>query len=150
MAEYLFSNMIEKEGLSSLFLINSAATSSEEIWGDRGNPVHPGTRRILNRLGISCDEKRAVQIKKEDYKKYDYIICMDNANVKNVERICGRDTENKIHLLLEYTDENRDVADPWYTGDFEKTYKDIKSGLEGFYKNETLQTRIMKEQIYKL
>ncbi len=132
MAEFLLKDMVAKKGIADQFYIQSAATSTEEIWGEVGNPVHPGTRNILERLGISCTGKRAVQIKKQDYLNYDYIICMDSMNVRNVERICGKDKEHKIYKLLDFTDSSRDVADPWYTGNFEVTYRDIISGLEGF------------------
>ncbi|MCM1178642.1 MAG: low molecular weight phosphotyrosine protein phosphatase [Clostridium sp.] len=132
MAEFLLKDMVTKQGISDRFDIRSAATSTEEIWGQEGNPVHPGTRKILENLGISCAGKRAVQVTKADYKKYDYLICMDSMNIRNTERICGKDTEHKIYRLLDFTDEKRDVADPWYTGDFEVTYRDIVTGLEEF------------------
>lgn len=132
MAEFLLKDIVKKRGIAEQFYIQSAATSTEEIWGKEGNPVHPGTRKILERLGISCAGKRAVQVTKADYKKYDYLICMDSMNIRNTERICGKDTEHKIYRLLDFTDEIRDVADPWYTGNFDKTYADILKGLEGF------------------
>lgn len=132
MAEFLFKDMIQKRGLQDDFLINSAATSTEEIRMGKGNPVHRGTKQILNRLGITCEEKRAVQITKADYKIYDYIICMDQNNLNEIVRICGADIENKVYRLLDFTQEKRDVKDPWYTGNFEKTYQDILLGLEGF------------------
>ena len=90
------------------------------------------TRKQLQKHGISCEGKRAVQVKKSDYKEYDYLICMDNMNLRNLARICGPDKDNKVYRLLDFTDEKRDVADPWYTGNFEKTYEDIMLGLEGF------------------
>ena len=132
MAEFLLKDIVAKQGLSDQFYIGSAATSTEEIWGKEGNPVHYGTRKILEELGISCAGKRAVQVTKADYKKYDYLICMDSMNVRNTERICGSDMEHKIYRLLDFTDEKRDVADPWYTGNFDVTYRDIMNGLEAF------------------
>lgn len=127
MAEFIFKDMVEKSGISDKFYVASAATSYEEI----GNPVHRGTAKILDRLGISYSEKRAIHLEKSDYEKYDYLVCMDSANVRNTLRITGNDTENKIHKLLEFTGGYEDVADPWYTGEFDKTYKDILAGCEG-------------------
>ena len=127
MAEFVFKDMVEKEGKSRDFYIASAATSYEEI----GNPVHRGTARILDRLGISYKDKRAVHLEKSDYEKYDYLICMDSANVRNTLRIVGEDSEGKVHKLLEFANFTDDVADPWYTGDFEKTYDDVLKGCTG-------------------
>lgn len=132
MAEFLLRDMVKKLGIADQFEIASAATSSEEIWGNVGNPVHPGTKKKLKEFGISCEGKRAVQITKNDYKEYDYLICMDSMNLRNVARICGRDKDGKVYRLLDFTDEKRDVADPWYTGDFDRTYEDIERGLRGF------------------
>lgn len=128
MAEFLLKDMVVKKGMADQFYIASAATSTEEI----GSPVHHGTREVLHKLGISCAGKCAVQLTKADYKEYDYLICMDSWNLRNIARICGRDSQNKIYRLLDFTDDKRDVADPWYTGDFEKTYEDITKGLNGF------------------
>ncbi len=127
MAEFVFRDMVKKADRSDEFLIASAATSFEEI----GNGVHYGTARILDRLGISYKEKRAVHLESSDYEKYDYLICMDNANVRNTLRIVGEDKEKKVKKLLEYINSDSDVADPWYTGDFEATYKDISDGCKG-------------------
>ncbi len=132
MAEFIFKNMIKEAGLSDHFAIASAATSSEEVWGDVGNPVYPPAREELARHGISCAGKRAVQIKKKDYKEYDYILGMEYRNIRNIGRIIGSDPQNKVHMLLEYSENPRDIADPWYTGNFEKTYEDILEGCEGF------------------
>ncbi|MDK2809001.1 MAG: low molecular weight protein-tyrosine phosphatase [Clostridiales bacterium] len=126
MAEFVFRDMIQKRGLENEILVASAATSTEEI----GNPVHPGTRRILKGIGISCEGKRAIQLKRSDYQTYDYILGMDAYNVKNILRLVGSDQENKVERLLAIAGEQRDIADPWYTGDFEKTYRDVKLGLE--------------------
>ena len=130
MAEFIFKNIIEKAGISHKFYVASAATSYEEI----GNPVHYGTAKILDGLGISYSGKRAVHLEKSDYAKYDYLVCMDSANVRNTLRIVGDDTENKIHKLLEFANSCEDVADPWYTGDFDKTYKDVLAGCKGLLK----------------
>ena len=127
MAEYLFRDLVEKKGLSAEFVISSAATSSEEI----GNPVHRGTRQILDELGISCSEKRAVQMTRRDYETYDYLLGMDDWNIRNMERIAGGDPENKIHKLLEFAGKTRDIADPWYTGNFDATYEDVMEGCLG-------------------
>ena len=128
MAEFLFKDMVKKRGIAEQFYIASAATSTEEI----GNPVHRGTRNILNGLGISCQGKQAVQMTKADYIKYDYLIGMDHWNISNMTRIAGGDPEGKIIRLLDFTARPRDVADPWYTGDFNTTYRDIIGGLEAF------------------
>lgn len=104
--------------------IESAATSTEEI----GNPVYPPARRVLHQHGISCEGKRARQMTAADYTRFDLLIGMDRANLRNMLRICGGDREGKIKLLLNYTDHPRDVADPWYTGDFDATWRDINRG----------------------
>lgn len=124
MAEFVFKDMVKKQGLSDQFIIASAATSTEEI----GNPVHPGTRKILNTHGISSDGKRAIQMTKMDYKNYDYIVAMDQRNIINMNRIIGQDSLHKIKRLLDYANQSRDIADPWYTGDFEQTYEDVYQG----------------------
>ena len=130
MAEFVFKDMLNKSGRTNDFYVASAATSYEEI----GNRVHYGTAKILDNLNISYSHKRAVHLEKSDYKKYDYLICMDSANVRNTLRIMGDDKENKIHKLLEFAGSSRDVADPWYTGDFDITYRDILSGCKGLLK----------------
>ena len=129
MAEFLFRDMVKKAGLSDKFHIESAATSTEEL----GNPVHPGTRAKLSEIGISCGGKVAVQMTKADYQKYDLLIGMDTANIRNMTRICGGDPDGKICLLLDYAD-GGSVADPWYTGDFDATYRDVLLGCEGLLK----------------
>lgn len=130
MAEFIFKDMVQKHGYSDLFYIASAATSSEEIWGGKGNPVYPPARKELAKHGISCVGKFAVQLKKEDYGKYDYLIGMDSANIRNMNNIFGGDPDSKIYKLLSFTGRDRDVADPWYTGDFEQTYLDVMAGCE--------------------
>lgn len=128
MAEFLFKDIVKKKGLEKEFYIDSKATSREEI----GNGVHYGTKKILNSLGIDCSNKRASQMRKEDYDLFDYIILMDHNNLYNVKRIISSDPKSKVHLLLDYTDMPRDISDPWYTGNFDKTYDDIIYGLNGF------------------
>ena len=128
MAEFVLKDMVQKEGIANEFYIASAATSTEEI----GNPVHYGTRNKLAQVGISTAGKYAVRMERRDYQEYDYIVGMDRWNYKNMLRIFGnKDKDKKISLLLDYTDHPRDVADPWYTGDFEKTYEDIMAGCKG-------------------
>ncbi|MDO4272682.1 MAG: low molecular weight protein-tyrosine-phosphatase [Eubacteriales bacterium] len=138
MAEFVFKDMVQKKGLADQFYIASAATSTEEI----GNPVHPGTRRKLHELGISCAGKQAVQLKKDDYNNYDYILGMDQWNLRNMIRILRKDPENKVKLLLDYSRSPRDIADPWYTGDFEVTYRDILEGCEAFLNHLRAQRKI--------
>lgn len=130
MAEFVFKDMVVKAGLGRSFEIASAATSREEI----GNPVHPGTRRILEPLGISCSGKHAVQTTKKDYAHYDYLIGMDSWNIRNMLRIFGSDPEHKVYKLLEFAGRPDDVADPWYTGNFDVTYRDVLEGCEGLLK----------------
>ena len=124
MAEFVFKDKVRKLGLQNDFYIASAATSTEEI----GNRVHYGTAGILSKRGIDFSEKRAVQITKDDYNKYDYIICMDKNNLRNIKYIIPEDYDNKISLLLNFAGKDRDVADPWYTGDFDVTERDIEEG----------------------
>lgn len=136
MAEFVMKDMVEKQGIAEKFYIASAATSTEEI----GNGVHYGTRKKLAEFGISTDGKRAVQLKKSDYDKYDYIIGMDSWNMRNMKRMLPEDVDNKIHLLLDFSDNPRDIADPWYTGDFDTTYDDIFEGCTA------LMNKILKER----
>ncbi len=132
MAEFIMKSIISERGLSDRFYIASAATSTEEIWNGVGNPVYPPAKRELAKHGISCEGKRAVQITKADYGKYDYILGMEGRNIRNILRIVGKDPEHKVKLLLDYSDHPRDIADPWYTGNFESTYRDVVEGCEGF------------------
>ena len=129
MAEFLMKDYINKKGEQDEFFIKSSATSTEEL----GNPVHRGTRAVLDRLGISYAGKYSQRLTAEDYKKYDYFIGMDENNRRTMKRMLGGDPENKVSLLLDYTDTPRDVADPWWTGDFEATYNDITRGIDGLY-----------------
>lgn len=132
MAEFIMKSIVSERGLSDRFYIASAATSTEEIWNGVGNPVYPPAKRELAKHGISCEGKRAVQITKADYGKYDYILGMEERNIRNILRIVGKDPEHKVKLLLDYSDHPRDIADPWYTGNFESTYRDVVEGCEGF------------------
>ncbi|MDO4343781.1 MAG: low molecular weight protein-tyrosine-phosphatase [Eubacteriales bacterium] len=127
MAEFVFSDMVNKRGLSDQFHIESAATSMEEI----GNGVHYGTRNKLRREGVPMWDHRARQITRGDYDRFDYILGMEQWNLRNIKRIIGADPEKKVHLLLDYSKSPRDIADPWYTGNFDVTYDDIVEGCEG-------------------
>ena len=128
MAESVFTHMVNTRGLSHLFEIASAATSREEI----GNPPHHGTVRKLREVNIPVVPHRAVQMTKQDYDYYDYLIGMDEWNIKNMNRIACGDPQGKIYKLLTFAGSGRDVADPWYTGDFDATYRDVTEGLEAF------------------
>ena len=132
MAEFIFKDMVSGRNLADRFYIASAATSTEEIWNGTGNPVYPPAREELAKHGISCKGKRAVQLKKEDYEKYDYILGMDHWNLKNMLYIVKSDPEKKVKLLLDYSDDPRDISDPWYTGRFDVTYADVVEGCEAF------------------
>ena len=127
MAEFVMKDLVKKAGLTSQFQIASAATSREEI----GNPVYPPALRKLAEHGIACNGHAARQLTNGDYEKYDLLIGMDKANLRDMYRICGGDFAGKIHLLLDYTDHPGDVADPWYTEDFETTWKDVLAGCQG-------------------
>ena len=127
MAEFVMKDLVEKAGLSDRFHIESAATSTDEI----GNPVYMPARRKLAEHGISCDGKTARQLKRSDYGKYDLFIGMDQANERNMRRMLGGDRAGKIHLMLDYTDRPGSVADPWYTGDFDATWRDVLEGCIG-------------------
>ena len=127
MAEFVMKKMVEEAGVSHLFEIASAATSTEEI----GNPVYPPARRKLAEHGIGCEGKSARQITRGDYRHYDRIIAMDRNNLRNLRRVIGEDLDGKISLMMDYTDRPGDVADPWYTGDFDATWRDVEEGCQG-------------------
>ena len=127
MAEFIMKYLVDQRGLSSEFYIASAATSTEEI----GSRVHHGTAAILDRFGIDYSQKRARQMTKKDYQDYDMLIGMDDWNMRNMNRIAGGDPEGKLHLLMDFTDRPGEVADPWYTRNFEVTYRDVMDGCEG-------------------
>lgn len=137
MAEFIFRKMVKERGLGESFSAYSSATSTEEIWGNVGNPVYPPAKKELLKHGITCEGKRAVQLKKSDYDKYDLFLCMDSMNVRNALRILGSDKDNKVKKLMDYTDEKGDVADPWYTGRFDVTYRDIEKGCIALLKELT-------------
>ena len=128
MAEFIFKKMLRERGLEDRFVVASSATSTEEIWGGVGNPVYPPACEELARHGIACDGKRAVQLRREDYDKYDLFIGMDSANVRNMHRMLGGDPESKIRKLMDYTGRGGDVADPWYSERFDIAYRDISDG----------------------
>ena len=131
MAEYVMKYLIIQEGLSDEFYIDSAATSREEI----GNGVHRGTRDKLKEVGIPCGNHRARQMTIRDYEEFDYIIGMDTWNIRNIMHIIGTDAKRKVSMLLDYTDRGgMDIADPWYTGNFDKTYEDVLEGCSGLLK----------------
>ena len=142
MSEFIFKDMVEKQGLKDQFEIASAATSNEECYGGRGNPVYPPARAELKKHGIgntaytNFSSKRARQVTKADYSYYDYLLCADTANIRNTMLITGPDTEDKIHFLLDYeTDslrQGKSITDPWYSGNFVETYRDVVIGCEGF------------------
>ena len=126
MAEFVMKDLVGKAGLTADYLIASAATSTEEI----GNEVYPPARRKLAEHDISCKGKTARQMTRSDYDRYDLLIGMDTWNIRNMNRICGGDPEGKIRMLMDYTDRPGDVADPWYTGDFEATWQDVLLGCQ--------------------
>ena len=135
MAEFVMKKLVRDKGLEKDFEIRSAATSREEL----GNPVYPPARRKLMEHGISCSGKTAVQMTAADYDRYDLIVIMDSNNRRNIMRIIGSDPDNKVRRLLDYTDRPRDVADPWYTGDFEQTWQDVSEGCSALLKEITAQ-----------
>lgn len=129
MAEFVMKDIVKKNGCENDFYISSSATSTEEI----GNDTHYGTKRILDEMGIPYTKRQAIQLRKTDYEKYDFIIGMDSANIRNIKRIIENDNSNKVYKLLEFAGINRDVADPWYTGDFRTTYNDVLLGCKCLY-----------------
>ena len=127
MAEFVMKDLVKKAGLENRFEIASAATSNEEY----GNPVYPPAQRKLAEHGIACSGKTARQLKAADYDAYDLLVGMDASNLRNMQRICGGDPQHKLSLLLDYTSRPGSVADPWYTGDFEATWRDVSEGCTG-------------------
>lgn len=130
MAEFILKDLVRKRNLEKEFYIKSSATSTEEI----GNGVHYGTINKLKSVGVPVENRVAVQLKKSDYEDFDYIIGMEERNIRNILRIVGQDEENKVCKLLDFSNNPRDIADPWYTGNFDKTYSDILEGCEAFLK----------------
>jgi protein-tyrosine phosphatase len=131
MAEFIFKDLVSQMGIAERFYVSSCATSTEEIWNGVGNPVYPPAKRELAKHNISCEGKRAVQLKKSDYAAFDYLVAMDTNNVRNIMRIIGSDKDDKVTKLMSYTTRGGDVADPWYSGDFETCYNDIYEGCCG-------------------
>ncbi len=130
MAEFVMKDMVKKKGVQDMFEIASAATSTEEL----GNPVYPPARKKLQEEGLSCSGKTSRQMTADDYAYYDLIIAMDRYNLRNMARFVGNDPDGKVSLLMDYTSSPRDVADPWYTGDFDQTWEDVNMGCEGLLK----------------
>ena len=130
MAEFVMKDLVNKKGMADQFEIASAATSTEEI----GNPVYPPAKRKLKEHGISCEGKTARQMTKADYTYYDYIIAMDRFNLRNMTKFVGNDPDHKVSLLMDFTNRPGDVADPWYTGDFDATLNDVCEGCVGIIK----------------
>lgn len=128
MAEYVFKDMVIKDNIQDKFFIDSAGTSNEAV----GEPIYYDTRKKLNEMNIECGNHIARKMTKEDYEKFDYIIGMEERNIINIKRIVGEDTQNKIYKLLEFSENERDIADPWYTGNFDRTFDDIVEGLTYF------------------
>lgn len=137
MAEFILKKIVKENGLENEFLISSSATSTEEIWRGVGNPVYPPAKRELLKHGITCDGKRAVQLKEEDYDNYDLFVCMDSANVRNATRILNGDKQNKVSKLLSFAGRDADVADPWYSDRFDVAYKDIFDGCKALFERLT-------------
>ncbi len=130
MAEFVMRHLVSERGLEKEIFVSSAATSTEEL----GNPVYPPARRMLEKHGISCMGKTARQMTKADYDAYDYLIAMDHHNLRNMKRFVGEDSKGKVSLLLSHTQRPGNVADPWYTGDFQATWKDVNEGCLGLLK----------------
>ncbi len=134
MAEFIMKDMVGKKGCADRFYIASAATSDEEIWGGVGNPVYPPARDELRKHGITdVSGKHATQLKRSDYDKYDLILGMERMNLRHMMNILGSDPEGKVKLLLDYSDNPRDISDPWYTRDFKRAYEDIYEGCLALY-----------------
>ena len=131
MAEFVLKKMLAERGMAHQWIVASGATSTEEIWNGVGNPVYPPAKAELAKHGISCEGKRAVQLCRADYEKYDLFIGMDAANIRNMHRILGGDPQGKIRKMMDYTDRGGDVADPWYNNRFDIAYRDIYDGCVG-------------------
>ena len=132
MAEFVMKDIVKREGLEDEFYIESRATHTDEIWNGVGSEVYPPARQVLGEHGISCKGKRAQLLSKQDYRDYDYLIGMDSENARCMPRMTGGDPDNKMSLLMDYTHRPRSVADPWYTGNFDVTYRDVVEGCNGF------------------
>lgn len=143
MAEFILKDMLKKVGLSSCVVVASSATSTEEIWNGVGNPVYPPAKRELALHGLTCEGKRAVQLTRTDYGAFDLLIGMDSANIRNMHRILGGDPQGKIRKLMDYAG-GGDVADPWYTGSFDVTYRDIEAGCRGLLASQDFEDLLQK------
>lgn len=130
MAEMILKEMVRQRGIAQQFEIVSRATSTEEIWDGRGNPIYPPAQEELRRRGIPCEQRQATQLTRADYAKYDLLLGMDRANLRNMQRMLGGDPDGKIHLLTEYSG-GGEIADPWYSGRFDVAFRDIWAGCEG-------------------
>ena len=130
MAEFIMKDKLKKRHLENAFYIESAGTSSEEIWGKKGNPVYPPAKKMLAKHGISCEGKRARQICRDDYDRFDYLIAMEDVNLRRMKPFFPDDPQKKIFKLLDFGGGGADIDDPWYTGDFEGVYKQIETGCE--------------------
>ncbi len=140
MAEFILKDMVNKNGLSNDFYINSAATSNEnEIYGAG---IYPNAKMCLNKMNIPFTEHLSKQIRKEDYNNFDYILAMDKSNIVNIKKIVGNDKQHKIFRLLDFSETPRDIADPWYTGNFDKAYQDIVYGCNSFLQYLKLSQKI--------
>lgn len=128
MGEFILKDMANQRGIADEFSISSCATSAEEI----GNDMHPGAKRKLREMNVPFSRRQARQLTRRDYENNDYLLCMDRANIRNSLRRVKSDPEEKLHMLLEYAGENRDIADPWYTGNFDPTYDDLLKGCKAF------------------
>ena len=138
MAEFVFRHMVKVTRLGRLLTVASSATSTEEIWDGVGNPVYPPAKAELAKHGLTCEGKRAVQLTRQDYEKYDLFVGMDSANIRNMHRILGGDPQGKIYKLMDFTPEGGDVADPWYSRRFDIAYGDIEAGCRGLLESELL------------
>ncbi len=152
MAEFIMKDIVNKNGLSDSFVIESAATSTEEIWHGVGNPVYPPAKAKLREMGIGTSDnelgvsaKQARQTTKADYARFDYIIGMDSANIRNMNYIYGGDPDNKIYKMLDFADRSGDVADPWYTGNFDATWRDVSEGCHGLFRSILTNPEYAKE-----
>lgn len=128
MGEFLLKYLTKEEGISDQFYIESCATSTEEI----GRSLHPGAKAKLDEMGIPNHRRQARQLTRQDYDRFDYLLCMDEWNIRNSMRILRKDPEHKVHMLLEYAGQHREIADPWYTGNFDETYDDLMVGCKAF------------------
>ncbi len=138
MAQFVFTHLAKQQGVLDQFEIQSCATSSEET----GNPVHPGTLRKMREEGIPVFAHFATKLTRQDYDRYDYLIGMEQHNIRNIMRIIGKDPQNKVHRLLDFTPNPRDIADPWYTGNFEDTYQDVLKGCQALLAHITGQKQL--------